>query len=84
MTTQAQLPRYKSLKTLYALKIKFINPINDNIVFEMNNFSPIKVNKQYLTEHQPHVGGYFIIGEDGSQSFSPADEFEDSYALIKN
>lgn len=84
MSSVTELPRYKSLKTIWALKIRFINPGNDNIVFVDDKFIPMKLSKEYFSEHQPHVGGYFVIHEDGKQGFMSADDMEDNFALIEN
>lgn len=36
----------------------------------------------WLTKHNPQPGGYFVVYEDGYQSFSPAEAFEGGYARI--
>jgi hypothetical protein len=30
----------------------------------------------------PQIGGYYVLYEDGYESFSPADAFESGYSLI--
>lgn len=82
MNEQKELPRYKCLKTVWALKIKFINPQNNSMIVEEEGYAPIQVDKAYFAKHQPHVGGYFVVYKDGYQSFSPADAFEEGYAKI--
>ena len=37
----------------------------------------------YFGKHRPEVGGYFVVYEDGYQSFSPAKAFEEGYALLE-
>lgn len=34
---------------------------------------------EYFRKHHPHVGGYFVVYEDGYWSFSPAQPFENRY-----
>lgn len=40
----------------------------------------VEVSTGYLAKHQPEVGGYFVLYEDGYRSFSPAGVFEAGYA----
>lgn len=42
-------------------------------------FAPFTVSKEYCAKHKPHAGGYFVLYNDGYQSFSPAKAFEDGY-----
>lgn len=49
---------------------------------EEPNFAPIELSSDYLSKHNPKVGGYFVVYEDGYQSFSPADAFEGGYTRI--
>lgn len=42
----------------------------------------VKVSVGYLSKHQPSVGGYFVLYEDGYASWSPADVFEAGYTEI--
>jgi hypothetical protein len=43
----------------------------------------ITVDQAYLAKHEPAVGGYFVLYDDGYQSFSPAKAFEDGYTLAE-
>jgi hypothetical protein len=45
-------------------------------------YAPFEVSGDYMHKHKPVVGGYFVIYEDGYQSFSPAKAFEDGYSLM--
>lgn len=37
------------------------------------------VSQAWLNKHQPEIGGYFVVYEDGYTSYSPAKAFEDGY-----
>ena len=92
----AEMPRYKSHKTVWALKIASIvldadaarqdgNRETDGsatITPEDERYGPFKVGPAYVHKHQPKAGGYFVVYEDGYQSFSPADAFESGYTRI--
>ena len=41
-----------------------------------------KVSQSYIEKHRPETGGYWVLYEDGYESFSPAKAFEDGYTLI--
>jgi hypothetical protein len=42
----------------------------------------ITVSENYIHKHNPQIGGYYVLYEDGYESFSPADAFESGYSLI--
>jgi hypothetical protein len=94
MTTR-EMPKYKSHKEVWALKIKSIHRDYDDLVASKENdgsgiitpedegYEPFRVDKDYLQKHDPVNGGYFVVYEDGYKSFSPADAFEKGNTLIK-
>lgn len=41
------------------------------------------VDKHYVDKHSPLAGGYFVVYEDGYQSFSPAEAFKNGYTRIE-
>ena len=82
MTDQKELPRYKCLKTVWALKIRFVNPVEHILMFEEKDYAPIDVDEAYFKKHTPYIGGYFVVYEDGYQSFSPPEVFDSGYTLI--
>lgn len=60
-----------------------IHPVpGATIVPEESQYLPFTVDREYLTKHQPIVGGYYVVYKDGYKSFSPAKEFEDGYTLL--
>ena len=50
--------------------------------FEEEGFGPNQVSKEYMDKHNPQVGGYYVVYQDGYKSFSPAEAFEDGYTRI--
>ena len=84
-----QMPRYKSHKTVHALKIASVidkgtdattdeNPIVE-IHFEDDRFKPWLVN--LCGKPTPAAGWYLVQYEDGYVSFSPAEQFEKGNTL---
>jgi hypothetical protein len=87
-----EMPKYKSHKVVWALKIKSIakelaeyREIDGSatITPEEEGYEPFKVSSEYMNKHQPEVSGYYVVYEDGYKSFSPADAFEKGNTLIK-
>jgi len=78
------MPRYKCHKEVHALKIKgiFPSPSGYQIEPEDEGYAPILVDVAYVRKHNPHVGGYYVVYEDGYRSFSPAKAFEEGYKRI--
>ena len=93
---QKQLPQYQSHKKVWALKIKSAKYAAGNRVappdtdtdggmileFEDDGYAPRRVERDYVNKHKPQPGGYFVVYEDGYQSWSPAKAFEDGYSKI--
>lgn len=93
---QRQLPAYKSHKTVWALKIAQVVPKENpdptgnsaaasygaRIVPADEGYAPFDVPAEYVTKHNPQVGGYYVVYADGYTSFSPAQAFEEGYAPI--
>ena len=44
--------------------------------------SPVRVDGQYLRQHRPEVGGYYVVYKDGYKSYSPAKAFEEGYTRL--
>ncbi len=76
----AELPRYQCHKRVRALKIAAIN--GATITPADEGYAPFEVPPEYLAKHQPQPGGYYVVYDDGYQSFSPADVFEQGYTRI--
>ena len=85
-----EMPRYKSHKEVWALRIKdislghthddgteygVITPVEDG-------YTLFEVSKEYVEKHKPEAGGYYVVYKDGYKSFSPAEAFEDGYTRV--
>jgi hypothetical protein len=79
---EAEMPRYECHKKVWALKIIGIS-LEGELAFDGGLFAPISMEKDWLDKHNPEVGGYYVVYEDGYKSFSPAKAFESGYTLIK-
>lgn len=76
----AEMPRYRCHKEVHALKICGVRA--DGFVQVEPPFAPIRVSVAWLLKHDPIVGGYYVVYEDGYTSFSPAEAFESGYTRI--
>lgn len=79
------LPRYKSHKEVWALKIACIDGNADGsatITPAEEGYGPFSVEARYMEKHEPKVGGYYVVYRDGYRSWSPASEFEDGYTKV--
>ena len=87
-----EMPRYKCHKMVWALKIAEIVPIRGApnqesdgsaiITPAEDGFGPFRVDYSYMSKHKPQVGGYYVVYEDGYESYSPAGAFKAGYTLI--
>jgi hypothetical protein len=77
---QMEMPRYKCHKEVHALKIADIR-LDDILIVEAP-YSAVRVSREWMEKHEPKVGGYYVVYEDGYASFSPAQAFENGYARI--
>lgn len=84
MTDFSTLPRYQCHKVVRAMKFNemefrdggaLLRPENEKLV-------PIQVDQAYLDKHAPKAPGYFVVYDDGYQSWSPVKAFEDGYARL--
>jgi len=81
-----ELPRYKCHKEVHALKIFGIELVNGDakLTFANNNFVPLMAygygpKFKGTTEDM----GYYVVYEDGYESWSPTKEFQEGYELIE-
>jgi hypothetical protein len=91
-----EMPRYQCHKKVWALKIASILLDSDVAKLEENRetdgsatitpedagYAPFKVDAAYVRKHSPAVGGYYVVYDDGYESFSPAEAFESGYTRI--
>lgn len=81
-----ELPRYRSHKTVWALKIKEVIQSPADKVVEGGSYELVPEDQRYpfitvpaafVAKHDPQPGGYFVVYKDGYQSFCPAEAFEE-------
>jgi len=90
--TAIALPRYRSHKEVWALKIKSIqfdvdkerDDLNGALIItpEDSRYAPFKVPAKFVPRHsaaRPETGWYWVRYADGYESFSPAAAFEEGY-----
>ena len=95
MTATAELPKYKSHKQVWALRIKEVALDSDlaqqdgretdgnaMITPEHAGYAPFRVDADYVRKHKPEAGGYYVVYADGYTSFSPAKAFEEGYTRV--
>jgi hypothetical protein len=84
---ESGMPLYQCHKRVSALRIaKIEHEEGDDAgaIFTPteDGHAPFHVDHQYLVRHQPQVGGYYVVYEDGYRSYSPAAAFESGYRRI--
>jgi hypothetical protein len=83
---QRELPKYRSHKEVWALKILSVcftdNQPGAMLRTSEPGYSHVSISAEYLQKHQPHPGGYYVRYQDGYESFSPAEAFESGYTRI--
>jgi len=87
MGTSKEMPKYKCHKEVWSLKIKNLEyDIKRGgvlIIPEEDGFGSILKDHPWKIKHNPEVGGYYVVYEDGYTSYSPAEAFEGWYSKIK-
>jgi|HubBroStandDraft_1064217.scaffolds.fasta_scaffold34402_5 hypothetical protein len=85
--TATLMPTYRCHKEVWALKIKEIVPNVDGgasdfgaVLVPEGHFGPFIVSREFVSKHNPQVGGYYVVYKDGYKSFSPAQAFEEGYS----
>lgn len=92
-TVQVEMPKYQCHKKVWALKIASVVRDADiaegretdgsaMLSFEEEDYGDRRVGADYVHKHDPMPGGYFVVYEDGYESWSPGEDFERGYALI--
>ena len=84
--TELKMPKYVCHKEVHALKISQVDLMRDGGSGRLHvkvPFDPIAVSIDYMNRHKPKVGGYYVVYEDGYESFSPAKAFGEGYTEIK-
>jgi hypothetical protein len=84
-----------ALKIKQVIKHAHPDPKYDDALFEASpefqgahlfveepGYAPIPVDADWYRKHNPQLGGYYVVYEDGYASFSPAKAFEEGYTRI--
>lgn len=73
-----KLPSYFGVRHVWALKIGMIieNPRGHELHFEDQRYAPIQVDGSWVEMNLARAGGYFVVHDDGRQSFLPDGAFE--------
>ena len=85
---QAEMPKYKCHKEVWALKIAAIEFAEDGtaiIAPQDVGFAHVTTVPDYKSKFEPNEKGdlgYYVVYKDGYQSWSPTDAFEDGYTRI--
>lgn len=77
-----ETPKYICHKTVGALKIKSIKQSDAEGTGTLSFYGTKEqkeVSAEWLLKNTPQVDGYFVVYEDGYESFSPAEPFESGY-----
>lgn len=80
------LPRYKCHKEVRAAKIEKVIHTSDggaDLVFFNRTLGLVHVGLAFLRKHLPQEGGYYVLYDDGYESWSPAKAFEDGYSIVQ-
>ena len=83
-----KMPKYKCHKVVAAVKIKYLKideyAKNDGamVVPTDGSLEDFPVSQEFINKHKPKAGGYYVVYEDGYQSYSPADAFESGYTKL--
>lgn len=81
-TTMQSMPQYQSHKTVRAMKIAAIEWTAGGARLRSQDGTEIAVDASYMTKHQPKVGGYLVMYDDGYMSWSPSEAFEAGYTKL--
>jgi hypothetical protein len=53
-----------------------------NLFFEDERYAMRTFTPDWYRKHKPESGGYFVVYDDGYESYSPAKAFEDGYTRV--
>ncbi len=83
---QREMPKYKCHKVVWAMKIKAVGAVESaewsSLTPEEEGLPSVTVSKAYIDKHNPKVGDYYVKYEDGYESWSLAEAFEQGYTKV--
>ncbi|HKJ86950.1 MAG TPA: hypothetical protein VKA48_00325 [Gammaproteobacteria bacterium] len=83
--TKDKLPQWVCHKTVRAAKIQEVSYTTNGgafLIFEEDGVPMHRVTPDYVAKHNPLPGGYYVLYEDGYESWSPAGAFEGGYIRL--
>lgn len=81
---QIEMPRYQCHKEVWALQIKDTDITGTMISFVDDKYAPRVVGADWIARHKPQPNGYFVVYQDGYESYSPQKAFEEGYNKIES
>ena len=88
MSVFRKMPKYKCHKVVAAVKIKYLKIDLEGgcdgamVVPTDGRLEYFPVSQEFLDKHKPKAGGYYVVYEDGYESYSPAEPFESGYTKL--
>lgn len=79
------LPAYRCHKVVRAMQVADIEPLaNGSFVVHGHGpgIGPVIADPEFMRRHNPQIGGYIVLYDDGYQSYSPAKAFEVGYERV--
>lgn len=76
------LSRFQCHKVVRAGKIVAITEAGLMVETMPHAGITIEVSPEWFMKHQPETGGYFVVYDDGYESYSPAAAFEGGYSRV--
>lgn len=84
------LPRWQCHKIVRAAQIVRLEQVEQGgwrmtvgvLGPRVEDLTALRIEGDWYRKHQPSVGGYYVIYDDGYASYSPAEAFEAGYTRI--
>lgn len=80
MTDSREMPKYRSHKEVWALRIASVD--GRTLHFSDEGYAPIETEPGFFSRYMPVEGSYYVVYSDGYASLSPAKAFEEGYERI--
>jgi hypothetical protein len=82
-TASREMPKYKCHKEVHALKIAEVSTGSGTVLLRPadESYAVIELPIAWAEKHRPKIGGYYVVYEDGYESYSPGEAFERGYTL---
>ncbi len=83
--SNADLPLWQCHKRVRAAKITEITPgraVRSGQTLHFEESPPVSKHDAWISKFEPKVGGYYVVYEDGYESYSPAKAFEEGYTRV--